>query len=55
MEDETKRKTLAGIALDGSAFLGSLMAGVTGDYASLGGYEGIRKRLEIGLYELAHR
>lgn len=40
------------LALHAGAFVWSTMAGITGDYASLGGYQGIYHRLEMGLAKL---
>lgn len=40
------------LALHAGAVVWSTMAGITGDYASLGGYQGIYQRLEMGLAQL---
>ncbi len=42
----------AGLALHAGAFVWSTLAGITGDYTSLGGYGGIYQRLEMGLARL---
>lgn len=51
-KDGPAKRTLSDIALHAGAFVWSTLAGITGDYALLGGYEGIYQRLEMGLAKL---
>lgn len=46
------KRPLNDIVLHAGAVVWSTLAGITGDYASLGGYQGIYQRLEMGLAKL---
>jgi len=54
-EDERAKISLTDIVLHAGALAWSTLAGLTGDYVTLGGYQSIYQRLEMGLVQLRNR